>query len=129
MRKAGLKGCPKRRFRRTGHDVPRHPIAPNRLNQDFTATRTNQRWASDITFISTRQGWLYLAVVMDLYSRRIVGWSMDRRISRHLAMNAITMALRYRQPKKPLLHHSDSEYMQAGSFGWSDPHSDRPVYA
>ena len=107
MRKAGLKGCPKRRFRRTGHDIPRHPIAPNRLDQDFTATAVNQRWAGDITFISTRQGWLYLAVVMDLYSRRIVGWSMDQRVGRHLVIDAITMALGYRQPKGPLLHHSD----------------------
>jgi len=107
MHIAGLKGCPKRRFRRTGHDAPRHPVAPNRLNQDFTATRTNQRWAGDITFIATRQGWLYLAVVMDLYSRRIVGWSMDKRIGRHLVMDAITMALGYRQPVGPLVHHSD----------------------
>jgi len=107
MHKAGLKGCPKRRFRRSGRDIPRHPIAPNHLNQDFTATDINQRWASDITFISTRQGWLYLAVVMDLYSRRIVGWSMNKRIGRHLVIDAITMALGYRQPKGPLLHHSD----------------------
>lgn len=107
MRKDGLKGCPKRRFRRLENDTPSHPIAANLLKQDFTATRANERWAADITFIATRQGWLYLAVVMDLYSRRIVGWSMDRRIGRHLVIAAITMALGYRQPTRSLVHHSD----------------------
>ncbi len=78
MRLAGLKGCPKRRFRVTTTRDPSHPVAENLLDQDFTAAAPNQRWASDITYISTHQGWLYLAVVMDLYSRRIVGWSMSR---------------------------------------------------
>jgi putative transposase len=76
MRKAGLKGCPKRSFRVTTQRDPSHPVADNLLEQDFTADGPNERWASDITYISTHQGWLYLAVVMDLYSRRIVGWSM-----------------------------------------------------
>ncbi len=107
MRQAGLKGCPKRRFRRRAHSPPSHPLAANLLQQDFTATRINERWASDITFISTRQGWLFLAVVMDLYSRRIVGWAMDRRVGRHMVLDAMTMALGYRQPALPLLHHSD----------------------
>ena len=107
MRNAGLKGCPKRRLRRLADSPPSHPIAANVLNQDFTATRVNERWASDITFISTRQGWLFLAVVMDLYSRRIVGWAMDRRAGRHLVIDAMTMALGYRQPTGSLLHHSD----------------------
>jgi putative transposase len=107
MHEAGLKGCPKRRFRRLPEHPPSHPIAPNVLNQDFTAARPNERWASDITFVATRQGWLYLAVVMDLYSRRIVGWAMDRYVGRHLVMEAMTMALGYRQPAGALLHHSD----------------------
>ena len=107
MREAGLRGCPKRRFRSLKGAPPSHPVATNLLNQDFTAGRVNERWASDITFIATRQGWLYLAVVMDLYSRRIVGWSMDRRVGRHLVVDAMTMALGYRQPSGPLLHHSD----------------------
>lgn len=107
MRQDGLKGCPKRRFRRSRNDAPSHPIAENLLKQDFAATGRNQRWASDITFIWTRQGWLFLAVVMDLYSRRIVGWSMDRRISRHIVIDALTMALGYRQPEGSLMHHSD----------------------
>ncbi|MEH6549118.1 MAG: IS3 family transposase [Pseudomonadales bacterium] len=80
---------------------------PNLLDREFKATRPNERWSSDITFINTRQGWLYLAVVMDLYSRRIVGWSMNRRISRHLAVDALSMAISRRKLGASLLHHSD----------------------
>ena len=105
MRQAGLKGCPKRRFRRMKDQPPSYPIAHNLLQQDFTALRANERWASDITYISTRQGWLYLAVVMDLYSRRIVGWAMDRRTGRHLVIDAMKMALDQRDV--PAIHHSD----------------------
>ena len=107
MHEAGLRGCPKRRFRRLLEHPPSHPPAPNVLDQDFTAERPNERWASDITLIATRQGWLYLAVVMDLYSRRIIGWAMDRYVGRRLVMEAMTMALGYRQPTASLLHHSD----------------------
>jgi len=107
MRKAGLKGCPKRRFKVTTQRDPNHPVADNLLEQDFTAEGPNERWASDITYISTRQGWLYLAVVMDLYSRRIVGWSMNRWINRHLAMDALTMAIGARRPEGELIHYSD----------------------
>ena len=107
MREAGLKGCPKRRFRRLTEHPTSHLIAPNTLNQDFTAKCPNDRWASDITSIATRQGWLYLVVVMDLYSRRIIGWAMDRYVGRYLVMEAMTMALGYRQPTDSLLHHSD----------------------
>jgi putative transposase len=67
----------------------------------------NERWASDITYIWTGQGWLYLAVVMDLYSRRIIGWSMSRRITRQLVLNALSMALDQRRPGENLIHHSD----------------------
>ncbi len=105
MRKAGIKGCPKRRFRVTSRGG--HVTASYLLEQDFSAEATNQRWASDITFIWTGQGWLYLAVVMDLYSRRIVGWSMSRRISRHLVLNALSMALGQRDVHGELIHHSD----------------------
>jgi putative transposase len=107
MRQAGIKGYPKRRFRRYEKTTPTYPIADNLLDQNFTAQRVNTRWSSDITYIATRQGWLYLAVVMDLYSRRIVGWSMNRRLSRHLAIDALNMALGLRQPKEALVHHSD----------------------
>ena len=107
MRIAGLRGCPKRRFRVTTQRDPSHPVAANLIQQDFTAETPNQVWASDITYLSTHQGWLYLAVVMDLYSRRIVGWSMSRWNNRHLVMDALSMAIGARQPEHVLIHHSD----------------------
>jgi transposase InsO family protein len=81
--------------------------ASNLLEQDFSAETANERWASDITYLWTGQGWLYLAVVMDLYSRRIIGWSMSRRINRHLVLDALNMALGQRRPHEKLIHHSD----------------------
>ena len=105
MRNAGLKGCPKRRFRVTTKSGLAR--AENLLEQDFSAATPNERWASDITYLWTGQGWLYLAVVMDLYSRRIIGWSMSRRINRHLVLNALNMALGQRRPGDDLIHHSD----------------------
>jgi transposase InsO family protein len=107
MRLERLRGCPKRRFRVTTQREPAHPVARNLLQQDFTAAAPNQRWAADITYISTAEGWLYLAVVMDLYSRRIVGWSMSRWLSRRLVVDALRMALAARRPDGPLIHHSD----------------------
>jgi len=106
MRQAGLRGCPKKRYR--SHSSPAVAVkAANLLQQDFSAEQANARWVSDITFIPTRQGWLYLATVMDLYSRRIIGWSMSRRIDRHLALKALNMALGQRRPAADLIHHSD----------------------
>ena len=107
MRKAGLKGCPKRPFKVTTQRDPSHPVADNLLEQDFTAEGPNERWCSDITYIPTQQGWLYLAVVMDLYSRRIVGWSMGRWINRHQVIDALNMAIGQRCPEGELIHHSD----------------------
>jgi putative transposase len=107
MRSARLKGCPKRRYRTTTQRDPGHQVAQNLLRQNFAADGPDQRWASDITYIATRQGWLYLAVTMDLFSRRIVGWSMDRWMSRHLVVDALRMAINARQPTGTLIHHSD----------------------
>lgn len=83
------------------------PVAPNHLNQDFTADGPNQKWTTDITYIPTIEGWLYLAVVLDLYSRRIVGWAMRDSLHRQLVIEALQMALMARQPAPGLLHHSD----------------------
>ena len=105
MREAGLKGCPRRRFRVGAKSVPAK--VGNLLNQQFVAPGANQSWASDITYIWTHQGWLYLAVVMDLYSRRIVGWSMNRHLGRQVAVDALNMALGQRRPAGSLIHHSD----------------------
>ena len=107
MRLAGLRGCPQRRFKSTTQSDPGHPVAKNLLQQNFTVKAPNRQWASDITYIDTQQGWLYLAIVMDLYSRRIVGWSMERWMSRHLVIDALTMALDSRMPEGQLIHHSD----------------------
>lgn len=95
-----------RRYRVTT-DSRKTIAAPNRLRQDFRAERPNQRWVSDITFIPTRQGWLYLAVVLDLYSRAVVGWSMDRRLKRSLVIDALKMAVTRRSPNALELVHSD----------------------
>ena len=107
MREAGLRGCPKRRFRVKSTKAPGQLVSSNLLAQNFHAEQANERWASDITYIHTTQGWLFLAIVMDLYSRRIVGWSMDRTMSRYLVIDALRMAIGCRQPAAGLIHHSD----------------------
>jgi transposase InsO family protein len=86
---------------------PRQLAVPNLLQRDFGASRPNSKWVTDITYIPTRTGWLYLAVVMDLYSRQIVGWAMQGRMDTALVQAALTMALQRRQPPEQLLHHSD----------------------
>ena len=107
MRLARLRGCPKRRFRVTTQRDRRHRVAHNLLQQNFSASAPNQRWVADITYISTHQGWLYLAVVIDLYSRRVVGWSMSRWMSRRMVVDALKMAVDARQPEGSVVHHSD----------------------
>jgi len=107
MRLERLRGCPKKRYRVTTQVDPRHPVTKNLLKQDFQTDAPNRRWVADITYVPTRQGWLYLAVVMDLYSRRIVGWSMSQRMSRRLVVDALKMAIAARRPEGPLIHHSD----------------------
>ena len=83
------------------------PVAPNRLNQQFSADQSDKIWLTDITYLATAEGWLYLAVVLDLYSRRIVGWAMSDSLHRQLVIEALQMALTTRQPTPGLLHHSD----------------------
>jgi len=119
MRKAGLKGCPKRRFRVTARGG--HVNASNLLEQDFSAETTNRRWASDTTFIWTGQGWLYLAVVMDLYSRRIVGWAAGAMNEADLVVQALNDAWACRRPDgSKLLFHSDqgSQYRSEVVMKW-----------
>ena len=107
MRLERLQGCPRRRFRVTTQRNPAHRVSPDLLQQDFSAEAPNQRWVADITYISTHQGCIYLAVVMDLYSRRIVGWSMSRWMTRRIVVDALRMAIQVRQPQGKLIHHSD----------------------
>lgn len=82
-------------------------IAPNLLDQDFSATGPNQKWAGDITYIWTREGWLYLAVIIDLYSRRVIGWAVSNRLKKDLAIRALQMAINLRNPPKGCVHHTD----------------------
>jgi putative transposase len=116
MRQARLQARPKRRWRpTTTQRAPDRVAAPNRLGQDFTAEAPNQKWVSDFTYIETGEGWLYLAVVLDLYSRRVIGWSMHETMDTALVEAALRMALTDRQPEAGLLHHSDqgSQYTSA----------------
>ena len=107
MRQEGLKG--QRKYRRIVTTNSRHafPVAPNLLNRGFHAERPNQKWVGDITYIRTAEGWLYLAGVLDLFSRKVVGWEMSSFIDADLVERALRMALYQRQPAFGLLHHSD----------------------
>lgn len=107
MRQEGLFGCRRRRFKRTTQSQHNLPVAPNLLAQDFTSTRPNQKWVGDITFIPTDEGWLYLAVVLDLFSRLVVGWAMAPYLDDRLTRSALNMALARRHLDDGLLHHSD----------------------
>jgi len=82
-------------------------IAPNLLNRDFSADQPNQKWAGDISYVSTREGWLYLAVILDLHSRCVIGWAVSNRMKRDLAIRALKMAIALRQPPKGCIHHTD----------------------
>lgn len=107
MRAAGLAGTPRRRFRVTTQADERHAPAPNWLGRQFTVPQPNQVWATDVTYLRTAQGWLYLAVILDLASRRLVGWALAPRLDRHLVLTALHQALVTRRPGAGLLHHSD----------------------
>jgi transposase InsO family protein len=107
MGELGLFGRPKRRFVKTTDSDHDEPIATNLLQRDFTATRPDQKWLADITYLRLTGGWLYLAVVLDCFSRRIVGWSLSRQIDAELVCAALEMALHRRCPQSELLHHSD----------------------
>ncbi len=96
-----------KRYRATTKRNRAHRAAPNLLKRNFTADRPDQTWLSDITYIPTQEGWLYLAAVLDLYARRFVGWAMSDRMTSDLTLTALKMALRQRQPRLALLHHSD----------------------
>ncbi|MFT3922246.1 MAG: IS3 family transposase [Myxococcales bacterium] len=108
MRSLGLCARPRRRFRVTTAANPRHPVEPNVLNREFRAERPNQRWVTDISYVWTDEGWCYLAVIIDLFSRTVVGWALDAMLSTQLPLAALDMALRRRRPDAAgLLHHSD----------------------
>lgn len=107
MREAGLTGLFKKRRGRTTISVPGIRTAPDLVKRDFFATEPNELWVADMTYIRTWEGWLYLASVMDVYSRRVVGWAMDSSMSAQLVVDALEMGLARRQPSEGLIHHSD----------------------
>jgi transposase InsO family protein len=107
MRKSGLKARCRRRFRTTTQSNHAHPIAKNLLERRFAVESPDRAWVTDITYIWTQEGWLYLAVILDLYSRRVIGWSMGARIDQELTLRALRMALANRGTTGPLIHHSD----------------------
>jgi putative transposase len=117
MRREGIRAVTPQRFRACTTDS-RHdwPIAPNRLAQKFAAERPNQVWLADISYVPTSKGWLYLAVVLDLFSREIVGWVMHGHMREELTITALTMTIQRQKPPSGLIHHSGrgSQYAAAG---------------
>lgn len=107
MRSQGLYARPPRRWRVTTRSNPADAAAPNTLDRDFTASRPNERWVTDITYVWTAEGWCYLAAILDLFSRRVVGWAISPSITTELPLKALQMALLRRRPEAGLLHHSD----------------------
>lgn len=107
MRQEGIRAKTVKKWRATTQSNHRLPVALNTLNRQFTVTQPNRVWAGDITYVWTTEGWLYLAVVLDLYSRLVIGWAMGHRLTVDLAEHALIMALANRTPTAGLLHHSD----------------------
>ena len=107
MHDNGIAVIPSKRFRRTTDSNHTNPIAPNLLNRCFTASMPDMAWVADITYVWTVEGWLYLAVILDLFSRRVIGWAMDDNMRTGLVMDAFNMALGQRNPETGLIHHSD----------------------
>jgi putative transposase len=107
MRENGLKARQTRRFKRTTDSHHAFPVAPNLLEQNFSAERPNQKWAADISYVWTCEGWLYLAVILDLFARRVVGWAVSDRLHQELALEALHKAVAVRRPSAGLIHHTD----------------------
>jgi len=118
MRENDLQSRKRRRFRVVTTDSKHaHPVAPNVLARDFEATAPNQKWLADLTYVPTAEGWLYLALILDLFSRKFVGWAMSDSMPQELTLEALHMALGWRDPPDGLVHHSDrgSQYA-AGDY-------------
>lgn len=107
MRQNGIRASVKRRFKSTTQSKHGYPIAPDLVRRNFTVAAPNRVWATDLSYIDTAEGWLYLAVILDLYSRQVVGWSMKERLTSAITVDAFRQALRHRQPPGGLIVHSD----------------------
>jgi putative transposase len=103
----GLTAPVRRKIRKTTVQSPADSVAPNLLDRDFSASRPNERWVTDITYVWTDAGWAYLAVILDLFSRAVVGWALDSTLETSLVDRALDVALTHRRPARGLLHHSD----------------------
>lgn len=103
----GIVSRHKRKFKATTNSRHTHPVADNLLQRQFRVTAPNRWWVSDITYIPTQEGWLYLAVTLDLYHRKVIGWAMDRWMTQQLVIDAFTMAMKNGRPGQGLSHHSD----------------------
>jgi putative transposase len=116
MREGGISAKSRRRKMKTTASHHTNPVAPNLLQRDFTADAANTKWVADITGIETGEGWLYLAAIVDIYSRFVVGWAMGKERDEQLITNAAVMALWRRRPAVGLIHHSDqgSQYTSQG---------------
>ena len=121
----GLQGVTRRRWRTatTRRDAEARP-APDLVRRDFSASGPDRLWVADITYVPTWAGWLYLAVVLDAWSRRVVGWAMATHMRTEPVEAALAMALSRRRPEGRVIHHSDSEYVRAGSPRWFDSNTD-----
>jgi transposase InsO family protein len=118
MRQEGIVARKKRRFRKTTDSNHGDPIAPNVLERDFHADLPNSAWVTDVTYVWTHEGWLYLAAILDLFSRRVVGWAASASNDRTLAMSALDRAIAARAPAPGLIHHSDRGSVYAsGQYG------------
>ncbi len=116
MKSVGIQGLnPKRFVPQTTDSDHDQPIAPNLLAQSPAPTRANQTWVTDLTYVKTEEGWLYVAVMLDLWSRRVVGWATGETLHASLASRALTMAIQHRRPGKGLMHHSDRGVQYASS--------------
>ena len=107
MRQNGISVVRTRKHKATTDGDHKFNIAPNLLDRDFVAERPNQKWAGDITYIRTREGWVYLALILDLHSRRVIGWSVSNRMKHDLAIRALNMAIAFRTPPEGCVHHTD----------------------
>ena len=107
MKLHGVQARRRRLYKMTTNSKHNYPVAPNLLDRQFIAEHPNQKWLTDITYVPTREGWLYLAAVLDVYSRKVVGWAMDKHMEQGLVACALQMAATHRRPASGLLHHSD----------------------
>ena len=115
MKEAGIRGKTKRKFKTTTNSKHKRPKADNLIKQDFSTAAPNRLWASDITYIPTQEGWLYLAVILDLYSRKVIGWAFSKRLTDDLTRSALNVALQQRSNLSGLIYHSDQGVQYASA--------------